>query len=229
MIRATPKLNGPFGIFPSMLLALVFGLIGSIPSALIVNYFYLDKPYAKPPVLLMLATFFPGLCFGIWYALNLRNRHCWTLTDTDLIGGIGKKTFSLASMVKIVVGLPNETFVRGLGKILEDDEPGSTTSTVLSTSSILIPQIGMVRQNYKTRKFQRERTLLVILADGALLPLFLFFSENGEVLMGELEGKLKDRLIFNYDFSPEQAHKLSMVEANVLIPANKAPRLVFNP
>lgn len=228
MIQATPKSTGPLGLFQSTVLALGFALFGCFPFLFLVMYFYLGKPYSKPPILLDIATFIPGFLFGIWYAENLRGRHRWTLTDIDLTGGIGKKTFPLASIAKIVVGLPNETFIPGLEKVFEDDEPSTTTSTTLSLSSIFVPQLSMIRRNAKIRKFQRERTFLLIFDDGSLLPLYLPFSQNGEALMAELESKLRDRLIFNYDFSAEQAHKLSMVEANVLIPANKSPRFIFN-
>jgi hypothetical protein len=228
MIQATPKLTGSLGIFQSTFLALAFALVGFIPIGLLINYFYLDKPYAKPPAVLMVAAFCPGLLFGIWYVKNLRNRHCWILTETDLIGGLGKKTFPLTSITKIIVGLPNETFIPAAGKILENDEPGSTTSTVLSISSVLVPRLGMIRRNFQIRESQRERTFLLIFNDGSLLPLYLLLSKNGEALMAELESKLRNRLIFDYDFSQEQAHKLSMFEANVLIPAEKSPRFTFN-
>jgi hypothetical protein len=228
MIQATPKLTGPLGIFQSVVLALFLGLIGFIPCALIVDYFYLDKPYAKPPIPLMIAASLPGLCFGIWYVQNLRNRHRWILTETDLIGGLGKKKFPLSSIIKIIVGLPNETFVLAVGKALENDKPGSTTDTVLSASSFLVPQTAMMRRNFQIRKFQRERTFLLVFIDGSLLPLYLLLSKNGEEFMAGLESKLRDRLVFNYDFSHEKAHKLSLVEANILIPAEKSPRFVFN-
>jgi hypothetical protein len=228
MIQATPKLTGPLGIFQSAVLALFFGVIGFIPCALIVDYFYLDKPYAKPSALLMIAASFPGLCFGIWYVQNLRNRHRWILTETDLIGGLDKRTFPLSSIKKIIAGLPDETFIPAVGKALENDEPGSTTSTVLSASSFFIPQMGMLRRNFKIRKSQRERTFLIVFNDGSLLPLYLLLSKNGDELMSELESKIRDHLVFNYDFSHEQAHKLSLVEANVWIPAEKSPHFIFS-
>jgi hypothetical protein len=227
MNEARPKLTGPNGLFAAALMVLFFTAVGGTPFLLLVDYFYLDSPHA--PIPLLICALIPGFLFGIWYARNLRNRQNWVLTDAELIGGVSsQKVFPLASIEKVIVGLPTASAIPALDKILEDDEPGTSTNTFLSILSFFAPNLNTARRNYKLRTFQRERTFLLIFNDGSLLPLYLLSASNGDSLEAELERRLKDRLVFNFDYSAEQAHKLSMVEANVLISADKSPHFAFS-
>jgi hypothetical protein len=227
MNEARPKLAGPNGLISLVIMAFVFSVVGAIPFGLLVNYFYLSSPHA--PYLLQACALIPGLLFGIWYGQNLRNRQNWVLSETELIGGVSdQKNFPLASIEKMIVGLPDASIIPAMDKVLEEDEPGTSTNTFLSILSIFIPNLNLLRRNYKIRVFQRERTLLLVFTDGSLLPLYLLSASNGESLEAELQRKLAGRLVFNYDYSAEQARKLSMIEANVLVPADKSPRFAFD-
>jgi hypothetical protein len=88
-------------------LVFLFTIIGAIPLLLLVDYLFLNSPSTKPPLPLTIGTFIPGVLFGLWFARKTINKEYWRLTETELIcGSSGRQIFPLASVEKIIVGLP---------------------------------------------------------------------------------------------------------------------------
>jgi hypothetical protein len=227
MNEARPKLTGPTGLFRLALMVLAFTVISGMALFLLVDCFYLDSPHALIPLLIFAPI--PGFFFGIWHARNLRNRQRWVLTETELIGGVSsRKIFPLASIKKNIIGLPTPGAIPVVDEIPENNEPGTSTNLSRALLDLFFPELDSVRRDRERREFQRERTLLLIFNDGALLPLYLLSASNGDALEAELQRKLIDRLLFNYNYSSEQARILSAIKANMLIPANKSPRFAFD-
>ena len=58
-------------------------------------------------ILIFVVTPVPGFLFGLWFANKEINKGRWQLTDSELLRGIhGQQKFPLASIEKIIVGLP---------------------------------------------------------------------------------------------------------------------------
>jgi len=64
---------------------------------------------------------------------------------------------------------------------------------------------------------QRGSALLLVFNDGTLLPLKLEAMPGGEELMAALTTKLKDRLIHDYSYSPEEIRMLRTADPNAVI------------
>jgi hypothetical protein len=200
-------------------LIFLFTIIGAAPLLLPVNYLYLNSPSTKPPFLLTICTFIPGFLFGVWYARKILNKERWQLTATELICGYsGKKVFPLASIEKAIVGLPTGI----VGEVLKRDKAESVVSAGLDTLSVISPIVKTVRRNYLPA---RKDALLLCFKDGSLLPLRLHALSNGLSVMTELQEKLSNRLIYDYDYSPEEIKRLRTRDINELIPAQKQIRL----
>jgi hypothetical protein len=156
-------------------LVFLFTIIGAIPLLLLAGYLYLNSPSTKPPLPVTICTFIPGFLFGLWYARKLLNKERWRLTETKLICGSSvQQVFPLASIEKVIVGLP----------------------TIGGTNA-----------------------LLLCFDDGARLPLRLYALPNGSAVMAELQKKLSDRLVRDYDYSTEEIRLLRTADINELIPA----------
>jgi hypothetical protein len=80
--------------------------------------------------------------------------------------------------------------------------------------------VNTVRKLWQARG-ARENSLLICFKDGSLLPLRIFALPNGTAIMEELKRRFKDRLIDNYNYSPEEIWRLRRRDANELIPAPK--------
>jgi hypothetical protein len=199
----------------AVFLVFLFTIIGAIPLLLLANYLYLNSPSTKPPPPLTICTFIPGFLFGLWYARKTLNKEYWRLTETELICGSSvQQVFPLASIEKVIVGLP----IGIVGEVLKHDKPGSAVSAGLDTLSVIAPVSNAVRKIYLPA---RRDALLLCFKDGSRLPLRLFALPNGQAVMAELQEKLSDRLIRDYDYSPEEIRLLRTADINELIPSRK--------
>lgn len=199
----------------AVVLVLLFTVIGAIPLLLLVSYLYLNSPSTKPPLPLTICTFIPGFLFGLSYARKILNKERWRLTETELIcGSSGQQVFQLDSIEKAIVGLP----IGVVGEVLKRDKPGSAVSAGLDILSIFAPIWGKVRQVYLPA---RRDALLLCFKDGSRLPLRLYALSNGPAIMTELQNKLSDRLVRDYNYSPEEIRLLRTADINELIPAQK--------
>lgn len=63
----------------------------------------------------------------------------------------------------------------------------------------------------------RGNALLLVFTDGRLLPLKLELMPNGTELMRQLAERLKDRIVHNYSYSPEEIKLLRQADPNALI------------
>ena len=197
----------------SFFLVLMFSVIGAIPLLLLISYLYLNTPATRPPAALMICTLIPGFLFGIFYGRKTWNKVNWRLTDSELICGTsGKMVFPLRSVEKVIVGLPTGT----VGKVLKRDKPGSVVSAGLDVITAINPSGSFVRRAYVPL---RENSLLLCFADGSWLPLSLYLTPNGAQIMETLKERFKDRLVHNYEYSPEETRLLRSRDINELIPA----------
>ncbi len=64
---------------------------------------------------------------------------------------------------------------------------------------------------------QRGSALLLVFNDATLLPLKLEAMPGGEELMSALATRLKDRLIHDYSYSPEEIRMLRTADPNAVI------------
>ncbi len=199
----------------AVVLVFVFTIIGAIPLLLLINCLYLNSPSTKPPLPLTICTMIPGFLFGVGYARKILNKEHWRLTETELIcGSSGQQVFSLASIEKVIVGLP----IGVVGEVLKRDKPGSAVSGGLTILSVIAPILNTVRRIYLPA---RRNALLLCFKDGSRLPVRLYALPNGPSFMAELQKKLSDRLVQDYDYSPEEIRLLGTADINELIPARK--------
>ena len=199
----------------AVVLIFLLTIIGAIPLLLLISYLYLNSPSTKPPLPLTICTFIPGFLFGLWYARKILNKERWRLTETELICGSSvQQVFPLASIEKVIVGLP----IGVVGEVLKRDKPGSAVSAGLDILSVIAPIWNTVRRIYLPA---RRDALLLCFKDASRLPLRLYALPNGPAVMTELQKKLSDRLVRDYDYSTEEIHLLRAADINELIPARK--------
>lgn len=198
----------------------VFTLIGMVAVMLLELSieFYLAGPNYQLPKYLVIPFFLsaaaPGFLFGLWYARKQSNKQYWELTDTELIcGNSRRRVFPLASIEKIIVGLPTGF----MGKVLQRDKPGSAARTSLNVLSTIDRSWSVVGQVYVPL---RENSLVVCFDDGSWLPLCLYALPNGIAIMNELRERFKNHLVHHYNYSRQEIRKLRSRDINELIPAN---------
>ncbi|HSY44209.1 MAG TPA: hypothetical protein VK811_09895 [Candidatus Acidoferrum sp.] len=160
----------------------------------------------------------PGLLFGLWFARKEINKGCWELTDSELLRGIhGQQKFPLASIEKIIVGLP---MTNAVGKILQRARPGTALGTSVDALSAVQP-IWKTARNVSLAIAIKENSLLICFKDGSWLPLRLFAVPNGPALMDTLRERCEDRVIESYDYSHAEIRRLRRRDMNELIPPPK--------
>jgi hypothetical protein len=203
---------------------LIFTVIGWIAVMLLVLFFqfhFLGPLYEFPaPIrtIIFIAAVVPGLWFGLWFAKKQINKSRWQLTDSELLWGIhGQQKFPLASIEKIIVGLPP---MNAIAKALQKAKPGTALGASVDALSAVDPQ-------WKTNKALaiasavKENSMLICFTDGSWLPLRLYLFPNGRALMDALRERCKDQVIESYDFSREELRRLRRHDINELIPPPK--------
>lgn len=190
---------------------LVFTLIGFGAMMLLeltIQFHFAGPDYQLPhrlvvPVLLAAAA--PGFLFGIWFGKKSLHKAYWRLTDTELLCGTsGRQKFPLSSIEKIIVGLPTAK-----SRIVAAAVDGVAAANPRWNTARNLWQASDVKGN----------SLLICFDDGSWLPLRLFAIRNGTAIMAELMNRFKDRLVMDYNYSPEEIRRLRRRDVNELIPA----------
>jgi hypothetical protein len=207
--------------FSFVLTVLIFAAVGMIAFMMLVLFlqFHFAGPARQLPHWLILPVFaaaaMPGSVFGFWFAKKMLNKQHWRLTDTELSCGTrGQQKFRLDSIEKIIVGLP----VEGISNFFQRAQPGTATGTAINVLAAVEPKWNAARSLWQARG-AKENSLLICFKDGALLPLRIFALPNGTAIMEELKKRLKDRLVEDYSYTPEEIRRLRKRDANELIPA----------
>lgn len=200
---------------------LIFTVIGWIPVMLLVLFlqFHFLGPLNGFPApwgtIIFIAASVPGFLFALWFARKQINKGRWQLTDSELLCGIyGQQKFPLASVEKIIVGLPpTNAIVKGLQKA----KPGTALGATVDV-------LSAVDSRWKTAKALadastgKENSMLICFTDGSWLPLRLYLLPNGRELMAALKEQCRNRVIESYEFSPEELRRLRRRDVNELIP-----------
>lgn len=202
---------------------LMFAAAGMFPILLLifVLMYYFGGPYYKlphwliAPVFLAAAT--PGFLTGIWLAKRTSKKAYWRLTPKDLLcGPRGEQRFPLSSIEKLIVGLP----VERMSKFFQKAQPGTVAGTSVAALATVDPRLNTVKALWQARG-AKENSILICFKNGSMLPLRIFALPNGSAIMEELKRRFKDRLIDDYNYSPEEIRRLRGRDANELIPAPK--------
>jgi len=217
-----PKRLLAFGSF--VLNVFLFTMIGWMGVVLILMFLlpnFASDGFSKIPQLVrslfLVISAMPGLLFGIWFSKKMLDKQYWRLTDTELANGVFyRKKYPLALVERAIVGLPIGT----LGKLFQKAKPGSVTGAAVDVLSVVDPRWNTVKSLYEERA-KEENSLLLCFQDGSLLPLRLFLFPEGRILMEQLKERLKDRLVHNYSYSPEEIRRLRRRNVNELIPPQK--------
>src|ERR1700677_4689190 len=203
---------------------LIFTAVGYIDVMLVVlflQFHFFGALYEFPKsikILIFAVTPVPGLLFGLWFARKEINKGCWELTDTELLRGIyNQQKFPLASIEKIIVGLP---MTNAVGKVLQQAKPGTALGVSVDVLSTIQPVIKTVKV-LAVLSTVKENSLLICFKDGSWLPLRFFALPNGRALMDALRERCKDRVVESYNFSPNELRRLCRRDANGLIPPPK--------
>jgi hypothetical protein len=193
----------------------MIGMVAVLLAALPLIYSLKGWDYTLPKYLqlpLFLAAAVPGFLFGVSYAKKQLEKQHWELTDTELsCGRRSRQIFPLGAIEKIIVGLPSGF----IGKQLQKDKPGSVAGASLDILSATDPTWSAVRQRYLPA---RENSLVLCFNDSSWLPICLYAFPNGAAIMDQLKLRFKDRLIYHYNFSPEEVRRLRRRDINELIP-----------
>ena len=171
----------------------MFTAIAAILPLLLVQSHYIHTPTGDAPAWVIVGGLLFGAVVAFWFTSRLVNRHFWRLTRSELIGGItGSARYPLASIEKIIIGLPDQMPIRG-------------------TSAIISPAL---KELYVEKQ---AASLLVIFQDGALLPLKLRAMANGSMLMDELVDRLQNLVAREYVYSDKEIKILRGAVPNMLI------------
>jgi hypothetical protein len=171
----------------------MFTAIAAILPLLLVQSHYVHTPTGTAPAWEIVGVLLLGAVVAFWFTSRLVNRHFWRLTRSELIGGItGNVRYPLASIEKIIIGLPDQMPIRG-------------------TSAIVSPAL---KELYAEKQ---AASLLVIFQDGALLPLKLRAMANGSMLMDELVDRLQNLVVRDYVYSDKEIKILRSAVPNMLI------------
>ena len=200
----------------------ILTLMGYIAVMLLVLFiqFHFFGPLYEFPRLILIFIFagaaVPGFLLGLCFAKKEINRSCWQLTNSELLGGThGQQKFPLASIEKIIVGLPTTNPV---GKVLQRAKPGTALGTSVDILSTVQPVWNTAR-DVSLAIAIKENSLLICFRDGSWLPLRLFAVPNGSVLMEALRDRFRNHVVESYNYSPEELRRLRGRDMNVLIPA----------
>ena len=116
---------------------LIFGSIVASLPVMALDYVCLRFSIGQPPVILVRVIV--GLCaIGVgWFFWRLLNRVYWRLTEVELIGGRqGDTRLPLASLQKIVIGLPNKFAIPGIELFASPRIRGESVLLCFSDGSI---------------------------------------------------------------------------------------------
>lgn len=120
-----------------------------------------------------------------------QKRWYWKLTEKELVWGFGKgNTISLSSIEKIVFGMP------------------AASGCIMAAAGFARPDL--VEQIAEGKKM----ALVLMLSDGSMVPLHLHKCVNGTRLMTELVNLQKDKVVTEYNYSPEQTRLLRTADWN---------------
>jgi uncharacterized protein YneF (UPF0154 family) len=214
----------PANIKPQLSYALCVALvtpIGLVPG-IFLGLFVKSSIYHNQPLpsylitLLLLASLVPGFLFGLCFAKKSIDKLYWQLTDTELsFSPSGRHKFPLASIDKIIIGLPPANAVL---KVLQRAKSGTTLGTTVDVLSAVQP-IWNTARTLAMAGAVKKNSLLICFKDGSWLPLRLFALPNGRALMDALRERCEDRVVESYNFSPEELKRLRSRDTNELIPA----------
>jgi hypothetical protein len=130
------------------------------------------------------------LCWLYWLSREF-DRYCWTLTDSELIGGKhGDKRFPLSTIRRIVPGLP------------EQFHP--LTTLIKYTNHTL----------WENAVVSRRLSLLLQFADGRMLPLNLHACLGGTDIMTQLVNQCPAKVDSGDKYTPEEIKVLKNVDWN---------------
>ena len=215
MLKTEPKkIQNRVGFFLTVLIFTAIGFIAVSMLGLFLQFQLAGPTYQLPKYLvvpLLLVETIPGFLVGFWIAKKMLNKQRWELTDTELkCGSSGQQVFRLSSIEKIIIGRPTGL----IGNILQRDKPGTVTGTTLNVLATLDGNVNVIRQVNLAKK----NSIIVCFDDGSWLPLCLDLIPNGTSITNELKERFKDRLVHNYNFSPEEIRRLRTRDINELIP-----------
>lgn len=163
----------------------LFTCIAAIIPMSCVGYFYLGSPTADTPVPAKIACLIFGAVLAFWFIRRELNRKYWLLTGTELIYGRWNcKVLPLSSISKIIVGMP---------------------SLLGSAEKLASPKVKALAVNANTK------ALLIVFADGRLLPLKLSFLDEGPFLTAELVKRLAGRVVWNHEYTNDEIQFLRRV------------------
>jgi hypothetical protein len=202
---------------------LIFTLIGWIAAMLLVLFFQFhflgplnEFPQPARTIIFILAAV-PGFLFGLWFAKKEINKGHWELTDSTLLRGIyGQQKFPLASIEKIIVGLPANKIAKAFQRAKPGTAPGASVDVLSAVDSR-----WKTVQTLALASAVKENSMLICFKDGSWLPLRLHLFPNGRSLMEALKERCKDRVIESYNYSPEELKRLRKRDVNELIPPPK--------
>lgn len=203
---------------------LIFTVIGWIPVMLLVLFlqFHFLGPLNGFPApwgtIIFIAAAIPGFLFAVWFAKKQTYKGCWQLTKSELsCGAYWKQRFPLASIEKIIVGLPPTNAVL---RVLQKAKTGTALGTSVDVLSAIDSRWKTV-QALALASAVKENSLLICFKDGSWLPLSIFALPNGRALMDALREWCKDRVVESYNFSKEELRCLRRRDPNELIPPSK--------
>jgi len=171
----------------------MYTAIASILPLLLLQWPYMNTPNGRAPAWAFAGILLFGAAVAAWFTGRLLNRQFWRLTQSELVSGMrGQTRYPLSNIEKIVVGLPGQLPVAGMG--------------VFASPA----QLEIFAEKQAT-------TLLLKFNDGAMLPLNLRALANGAALMEELTGRLQERVTRNYTYSDQEIKTLRRADPNALI------------
>jgi len=150
---------------------------------------YSTTDYAK--MLMAAASAVLGVATMAVFLRWEQNRWYWTLSEKHLAWGIAKRNvIPLSSIEKIVFGLPK------------------ASGCIMAVAAFARPDL--VREITEGRKI----ALVLILADGSMIPMHLHKCVNGTRLMTELVNLMPGKVATEYAYSPEQERLLRAADWN---------------
>jgi hypothetical protein len=127
---------------------------------------------------IFLAAAIPGFLFALSFSKKALNKGYWQLTDTELSCGTwGRQKFPLASIDKIIVGLPPANTVV---KMLQQARPGTALGTSVDVLSTVQPMLNTVK-NLSLASAIKENSVLICFNDGSWLPFACSLCQTAEL------------------------------------------------
>jgi len=156
-------------------------------SECVTNYSTTDN--AK--IVMAVASAFIAIALMAVFLRWEQDRWYWVLSGDRLIGGILRdKTFHLASVDRVVLGMPVE-------------------------GNLLMGLIAAARPDLADAlRSEKKIAIVLMFKDGSILPMHLYRCENGSRLMARLLEQVQDRVVPNYRYSATEERLLRQLEWN---------------